>query len=794
MSVRLITLLVAAAMWIVAGPVAADPWYEHYASAEQALDEQDWTLAVQELNEALARKADSGVRVRTYGMNVVSYFPYFKLGTAYYYLGQHDAALQAFETEERLGAIAESESANTELARLRTLATDARVTAAAEQLQRVRRTVTESLRDAEFLEGQGLLVEAMESLRQQFAETQRQQEEGNRFARLIDDGKAMLAAQRYSEASSLFRQALDLRPDPDVETLLETAQESLLGNLGAAASSDAAFTVSARLTEVRLLESEGDFAAALERLQAILALQPDDAEAQAIQARLLQARNAAEAELERRATISQLLADATSQFDAGSTAATLSAANRVLALDPGNSAALEHVARAYAVLSDELLGARSRGNIPPAIRFVDLRSEQDDGLLAQLIRAPQFRLDGVVIDDSPVRVVALDAHGQVIDSWSDSQPLGDLYVGEFHFEAMLEPGASTFRLVATDADDLSSGSDYSVVYVRPFFRAPWFYGLLLGLAVLLTGVGIWRRQRSRAALRQRRFNPYVAGAPVLDEDMFFGRRDLVDRILQTIHNNSLLLFGERRIGKTSIQHQIKKRLRDLDDPNYEFYPVYVDLQGTPETHFFRTIAEDIVQQLGPALTELMPGIEISDPYSFRDFVRDVRSILKTLAAQTTKTVKLVLLIDEVDELNDYDPRINQKLRSLFMKNFAEHLVAVVSGVEIKKRWEREGSPWYNFFEEIEVRPFDAAEARQLIERPIGKVFKLDDGVVQAIFALTAGRPYLIQKMCIALVSRMHEQRRSRITIADVKAVAASGNVRVVADEDQSVGPLAAAAE
>ena len=446
------------------------------------------------------------------------------------------------------------------------------------------------------------------------------------------------------------------------------------------------------------------------------------------------------------------------------------------------------------MLSDELLGARSRGNIPPAIRFVDLRSEQDDGLLAQLIRAPQFRLDGVVIDDSPVRVVALDAHGQVIDSWSDSQPLGDLYVGEFHFEAMLEPGASTFRLVATDADDLSSGSDYSVVYVRPFFRAPWFYGLLLGLAVLLTGVGIWRRQRSRAALRQRRFNPYVAGAPVLDEDMFFGRRDLVDRILQTIHNNSLLIFGERRIGKTSIQHQIKKRLRDLDDPNYEFYPVYVDLQGTPETHFFRTIAEDIVQQLGPALTELMPGIEISDPYSFRDFVRDVRSILKTLAAQTTKTVKLVLLIDEVDELNDYDPRINQKLRSLFMKNFAEHLVAVVSGVEIKKRWEREGSPWYNFFEEIEVRPFDAAEARQLIERPIGKVFKLDDGVVQAIFALTAGRPYLIQKMCIALVSRMHEQRRSKITIADVRAVAASGNVRGVADEDQSVGPLAAAAE
>ena len=812
MSVRLITLLVAAAMSAVAGPAAADPWYEHYAGAEQALAEEDWALAVQELNEALARKADSGARVRTYGMNVIAYFPYFKLGTAYYYLGQHDAALQAFETEARLGAIAENDTANAELDRFRTLAMDARTTAVAEQQQRIRRTVTESLNNAEILASEGLLVEAMDavdralavapddeqaqgvmqSLRQQYAESQRQQDESNRILRLIGDGRARLAERRYSEASSLFRQALDLSPDPDVEALLETAQERLLGNLDAAARGDSVLTVSTRLAEVLMLESEGDFAGALEQLQAILALQPDDPEARAIQARLVQARNAAEAELERQAAIDQLLADAASQFDAGATAAALSAANRVLALDPGNGAALEHIAMAYAVISGELLGTRSRGNIPPAIRFVDLRSEQDGGLLAQSIRVPEFRLDGVVLDDSPVRVAVLDARGQVLGSWSDSQPLGELYVGEFHFEATLEPGASTFRLVATDSDDLSSGSEYAVIYVRPFFRAPWFYGLLLALVVVLAGAGLWRQHLRRVELRQRRFNPYVAGAPVLDDEMFFGRRELVDRILQTIHNNSLLIFGERRIGKTSIQHQVKKRLRELDDPNYLFYPVYVDLQGTPETRFFQTIAEDIVHELGPELDELPPDIDISDPYSFRDFVRDVRAILKALEAETTRTVKLVLLIDEVDELNEYDPRINQKLRSLFMKNFAENLVAIVSGVEIKKRWEREGSPWYNFFEEIEVKPFEAQEARELIERPIGKVFKLDGGVVDEIYSLTAGRPYLIQKICIALVSRMHEQRRSRITIDDVRAVADSGSVRTVAGADSPVRPLAAA--
>ena len=79
-------------------------------------------------------------------------------------------------------------------------------------------------------------------------------------------------------------------------------------------------------------------------------------------------------------------------------------------------------------------------------------------------------------------------------------------------------------------------------------------------------------------------------------------------------------------------------------------------------------------------------------YGYREFVRDMRRVLKTLKKKSDKQVKLVLLIDEVDELNAYDPRVNQRLRSLFMKSFAENLVAVVSGVEIKKQWEKRGQP------------------------------------------------------------------------------------------------------
>ncbi len=151
-------------------------------------------------------------------------------------------------------------------------------------------------------------------------------------------------------------------------------------------------------------------------------------------------------------------------------------------------------------------------------------------------------------------------------------------------------------------------------------------------------------------------------------------------------------------------------------------------------------------------------------------MRDLRRAIKALRARSSKQVKLVLLIDEVDELNEYDPKINQKLRSLFMKSFAENLVSVVSGVAIKKQWQREGSPWYNFFEEIEVKAVAREAAEELIEKPVRGIFKVEDGLVDRVVALTGGRPYLIQKLCIALVNRLYEENRRVMTIADVEAL------------------------
>ena len=181
------------------------------------------------------------------------------------------------------------------------------------------------------------------------------------------------------------------------------------------------------------------------------------------------------------------------------------------------------------------------------------------------------------------------------------------------------------------------------------------------------------------------------------------RERLIRRILSTIHNNSILLCGRPKSGKTSILLHLKERLATADDPTTKFFPVYIDLHGVSEESLFATVADAVLGQLAFA-----PPTKVSrfgPDYGHRDLAGDFRAVIQTLAACSPKQARLVLLVDGIDELNLFHPRTTQRVRSLFMASLAESLVMVAAAVEIDKHWEQEGSPWYNFFEEIEMPVF-----------------------------------------------------------------------------------------
>ena len=197
-----------------------------------------------------------------------------------------------------------------------------------------------------------------------------------------------------------------------------------------------------------------------------------------------------------------------------------------------------------------------------------------------------------------------------------------------------------------------------------------------------------------------------------------------------------------------------------------------ETSGSDESAFFHAVMSDVVDalDLAPAtLAALRFRVEGPD-YDGRDFSHDLQRVVEELKTRTLKKVKLALLIDEVDVLNEYSERVNQRLRSIFMKTFSEHLVAIMSGVGIRRIWTSEGSPWYNFFDEIELSAFSREEAEDLIRRPVEGIFRYEPDAVEAILSGSQLKPYVIQKFCIHAVSRILEDGRTTVTVGDVASV------------------------
>lgn len=404
------------------------------------------------------------------------------------------------------------------------------------------------------------------------------------------------------------------------------------------------------------------------------------------------------------------------------------------------------------------------------------------------MRSKNLTLSGRVVDDQGVDYIQVTLNGK---PFLRLHPEDKNEALKFSFSEPipLQMGENQIVLTAFDTDSSvhQALETFTVIRKPPIYQTTTF-GIFIG-SILLFGVGVFiatRVVKYRIAIVNK-YNPYIAGSPIRNEEMFFGREKLLKRILNTLHNNSLMVYGQRRIGKTSLQHQLKRRLENLQDPEFDFIPVMIDLQGTSEERFFHTLMEEILEVCRPRL-DISRSFRIREKrgaYSGRDFSRDLKELLAILSAQTDKKLKLVLLMDEVDEMNKYSEQVNQKLRSVFMKTFAESLVAVMSGAYLKKTWESEGSPWYNFFEEIEVPPFEREDAVRLICQPVAGIFSYEEKAIRKIIEYSACKPYIIQRFCINAINRIIEHKRRRVTVEDVEVV--RGQVLTTTEVTEAMG-------
>ncbi|BAY11290.1 nSTAND1 domain-containing NTPase [Calothrix sp. NIES-2098] len=277
-------------------------------------------------------------------------------------------------------------------------------------------------------------------------------------------------------------------------------------------------------------------------------------------------------------------------------------------------------------------------------------------------------------------------------------------------------------------------------------------------------------------LRQEIDSPYIIGVPLTQEqEIFIGRNDIGTRIEQLLLDRRrppLLLYGQRRMGKTSLLNNLGKLL-----PN-TIIPMFVDLQGASSSAsdhagFLYNLAREMVKSAKKQAVTLPPLTRealTSDPFtSFDEWLDKVEQTLEQNTA--------LLMLDEFEVLDSAitKGRFDEQDVLGMLRHLIQHrprFKVLLAGSHTIAEYQRWASYLINV-QVVHISYLKEAEARQLIERPV-KDFTLryEPDAVERVLQLTRCHPFLIQLLCAEIIALKNEQDpsiRRLATLADVEA-------------------------
>ena len=268
-----------------------------------------------------------------------------------------------------------------------------------------------------------------------------------------------------------------------------------------------------------------------------------------------------------------------------------------------------------------------------------------------------------------------------------------------------------------------------------------------------------------------RISPYIAGKPVKRQAMFFGRSDTFnwvrDNVSGQYQENVLVLYGERRIGKTSVLYQLME-----NPPSSQHVAVFFDMETSAmakrEGEFLFSLTRTIHRTASRKGYEL-PRPEWSDyderpEEAFQDFVDSLE--------QGLGDRRLIIMLDEFGLLmrkvaeGTFDPGIFDFIRSIVQHT--NNLAFLFTGAYELRRMQKDyQSILFNLAKVHRVSYLHLQEATDLIVTPVKGLLDYHPLAVNKILAVTALHPYFIQYICDSLVHLAQRERRNYVDLTDV---------------------------
>ena len=277
-------------------------------------------------------------------------------------------------------------------------------------------------------------------------------------------------------------------------------------------------------------------------------------------------------------------------------------------------------------------------------------------------------------------------------------------------------------------------------------------------------------------MRQEIDSPYIIGVPLTEkQEIFTGRTDVSARIEQLLLDRRqppLLLYGQRRVGKTSLLNNLGRLLPS------RILPLFVDLQGPAsraqdEAGFLYNIARAMQKSAQQQRGVTLPGLNREqlepDPFThFEEWLDEVENVLGDNLA--------LLMFDEFEVLERVleKERFDEEVVLGMMRHLIQHrprFKVLLSGSHTLEEFQRWSSYLINV-QVIHIGYLHEDEARQLVEAPVQHfALRYKPEASQRVLAFTQGHPFLVQLLCAEVVALKNEQpprQRRLATLADVE--------------------------
>jgi hypothetical protein len=275
-------------------------------------------------------------------------------------------------------------------------------------------------------------------------------------------------------------------------------------------------------------------------------------------------------------------------------------------------------------------------------------------------------------------------------------------------------------------------------------------------------------------------SPYIVGAPVPAERLT-GRQDLFDQIAASWakpgQRDSLVIFGHRRMGKSSIVRNLGHFCAFLDDTGV----AVLNLQSTDWTQGMSDLCYAIAFELWRA-AHIAHDEPHPDTYQLHPLTA-LRQFLAHLPSGEQRR-RYILILDEYELLDEKLSTANAEAFITALRGFTQQYPwLAIALVGLHTLEERSASFYQAIYawRPIRVGLMDTdavADVLQVQDDSFPLEYSLE--AVQRVYDLTGGQPFLVQLLGDSLVQRFNRQLRQQLeppsptfSVEDVEAVVAA---------------------